>query len=95
MKLGQDINSDANYVAGSATYKQGAWEAFALYRFNKSLEVGLGGLGNKIDASLNATVPPGSTPVSGSKSISWGVPLLAMRWTPWNTERWSGLLFAD
>ena len=93
MKLGQDINPDGNYVTGSATYKQGASEAFVFYRFNKTLEVGLGGLGNKMDLEINATRPSGAT--TASRSISWGLPILAMRWAPVNSAHWSGLLFAD
>ena len=95
MKLGMDINPDGKWVAGSATYKQGAWEGFLFYRVTPKFEVGLGGLGNKIDVELNGTVPPGATPTSGSTSVSWGMPVLAARWSPINGAHWTGVLFAD
>ena len=95
MKLGQDINPDSGFVSGSLTMKQAAWEAFVFYQFVPTLEVGLGGLGVKIDADATVKLRPSATPAERSLSETWGLPVLAMRWTPWSTEHWTGLLFAD
>jgi hypothetical protein len=94
MKLGQDLNPDGNYVSGTLTMKQAAWEAFILYHFAPDLEVGAGGLFNKIEAGVSAT-GPGNTPLGGSQSESWGVPVVALRWTPIDDEHWHGLVFGD
>jgi hypothetical protein len=95
MDLKQDISPDGGRVSGSLKARQGAWEGFLFYKFVPKLEIGIGGLANKLDASFSAQLSGGGAQTAKSKSESWGAPVLAMRWTPWNTERWHGYLFAD
>jgi len=95
MDLKQDLAPDATRASGSVTMKQGAWEGFLFYRFVPKLEIGLGGIGNKVDASFAAALTGGGAQTAKSKSENWGAPVIAMRWTPVNGERWHALLFAD
>ena len=95
MNLSDDISPDGGRVSGKVQAKQGAWEGFLCYRFVPKLEIGLGGLGNKIDVNFNAQLGGGGLQTARSKTETWGDPVLAMRWTPVNGEKWHALLFAD
>jgi len=92
MDLQQDIVPDATNLSGSVHGTQAAWEAFVLYRFALKLEVGVGGLWNKMDMGI--TVGPSNLHAKAFDE-QWGAPVLAMRWTPVGGQHWHALLFAD
>ena len=95
MNLSDDISPDGGRVSGKVQAKQGAWEGFLFYRFVPKLEIGVGGLVNKIDVNFSAQLTGGGAQTAKSKTESWGDPVLAMRWTPVDGEHWHALLFAD
>jgi hypothetical protein len=97
MHLKQDIASTGGRLSGSASVQQGALEGFFLRQVVRTLELGIGGLGNHLRVDLEATLatPPGGKQRASSKSEMWGTPVAAARWTPFNWERWHLVLFSD
>jgi hypothetical protein len=82
MKLGQDVTPGQVIVSGDVTAKQLGWEIAGLRRVTPWLEVGLGGMLNYLNSTVNITrndVGEGNTSTSAEITETWFDPMLVAR----------------